>query len=121
MTACVTGSTVKTTDLDYYDVRYFYFDREGNLGRYTCGIAREVMASLLREFRSAHFLSATWPANELLRNPTILGFVIEQQCLNIMMIIDTGILKLKTKHIDIKFHHARDEQEKCHVRFNYRF
>jgi hypothetical protein len=93
MTDCVRGSTVKTTDLDYYDVRYFYFDREGKLGRYTCGIAREVMATLLREFRSAHFLSATWPANELLRNPIVLGFVIEQQCLNSMM---TNGLKVGT-------------------------
>jgi hypothetical protein len=36
-----------------------------------------------------------------------------------LKLIDTGILKSKTKHIDIKFHHARDEQEKGHVRFNY--
>jgi hypothetical protein len=36
-----------------------------------------------------------------------------------LKLIDTGILKSKTKHIDIKFHHARDETEKGHVKFEY--
>jgi hypothetical protein len=36
-----------------------------------------------------------------------------------LKLIATGVLKAKTKHIDIKFHHARDEQEKGHVKFDY--
>jgi hypothetical protein len=36
-----------------------------------------------------------------------------------LKLIATGVLKAKTKHIDIKFHDARDEQEKGHVKFDY--
>jgi hypothetical protein len=33
--------------------------------------------------------------------------------------MDQRVLKAKTKHIDIKFHHARDEQAKGNVHFDY--
>jgi hypothetical protein len=36
-----------------------------------------------------------------------------------LKLIATGVLKAKTKHIDIKFHHAKDEQEKGNVKFDY--
>jgi hypothetical protein len=36
-----------------------------------------------------------------------------------MKLITTGVLKAKTKHIDINLYHARDEQEKGHVKFDY--
>jgi hypothetical protein len=34
-------------------------------------------------------------------------------------LIDTGVVKAKTKHIDVKFHHTHDEQEKGNVKFTY--
>jgi hypothetical protein len=36
-----------------------------------------------------------------------------------LKLIATGVLKAKTKHIVIKFHHAKDEQEKGNVKFDY--
>jgi hypothetical protein len=34
-------------------------------------------------------------------------------------LINTGVIKAKTKHIDVKFHHTHDEQEKGNVKFDY--
>jgi hypothetical protein len=34
-------------------------------------------------------------------------------------LIDTGVVKAKTKHIDVKFYHSHDEQEKGNVKFTY--
>ena len=34
-------------------------------------------------------------------------------------LIETGVIKQKTKHICVKFHHSHDEQEKGIVRFSY--
>ena len=33
--------------------------------------------------------------------------------------INSGVIRSRTKHIDIKFHHAHDEQAKGHVVFEY--
>jgi hypothetical protein len=34
-------------------------------------------------------------------------------------LIHSGIVKGKTKHIEVKFHHSHDEQDKGNVKFNY--
>ena len=46
---------------------------------------------------------------------------VEMRCDNqgALKLIETGVLKSKTKHIDIKFHHTHDEQKQGRVRFRY--
>lgn len=36
-----------------------------------------------------------------------------------LKLIDTGVSKQKTKHIDIKYHHIRDEEVRGYVRYHY--
>jgi hypothetical protein len=48
MTACVQGDYVTIDDRSLYDLRYFYVDTEG-IGHFTCGIACEVMMSILQD------------------------------------------------------------------------
>jgi hypothetical protein len=69
-------------DEELYDHRYFYVDRF--TGHYTCGLARDVMAKTLRSLGEDRFLNWNWISsfNDFKKNPSVLGFLVEQTCLS---------------------------------------
>lgn len=66
-----------------YDHRYFYVDDVDN-GHYTCGLARDAMAIILREKGEDIFLKPEWfkALADWKSNPSVLGFYVEGMCLS---------------------------------------
>src|SRR5260370_12930331 len=70
-----------TADLNFYDVRYFYFDKKG-VGYATSGVARRTLMALYRE-KHLHSMDAVdWCATiRSSDNPIVRGYLAEQVCL----------------------------------------
>jgi len=83
MGSCLLNLNV-TDEAELYDHRYLYVD-SSSIGHYTCGLARDTMAKMLRHYgQSKFFLSNAWLTRmeEFRGNPVILGFLVEQACLS---------------------------------------
>jgi hypothetical protein len=78
----LTASSVSGIPVEWFDYRYFY-GRKG-VGYYTCGLAREAAAVVIRK-RSPGMLSDPMWLRSLptfKNNPFIVGFLVEQACLS---------------------------------------
>jgi hypothetical protein len=69
--------------IDWIDHRYFYFDDDGT-GHYTCGLARDNAAIIIRRTSPGKFLDPNWLSSVLLStgNPGAVGCLVEQSCLS---------------------------------------
>jgi hypothetical protein len=67
----------------YFDFRYFCIDPRTNICYCTCGLARRVAATLIREQQPALFAERKWIErfSFFAHNPAMLGFAVEQACL----------------------------------------
>jgi len=81
MQKCLLQQIVEVDMAEYYDHRYFFV--ESDIGNYVCGLARETMAPILFKHRSRFFLDPEWinAISKSGRNPSMLGFLVEQSCL----------------------------------------
>lgn len=82
MNGCLLQQTFSYDPVLVYDHRYFYI--KGHIGHYTCGLAREVMARILREKGEDIFLRPEWFSclDDFKNNPSVLGFCVEHMCLS---------------------------------------
>ncbi|RUS12846.1 hypothetical protein BC937DRAFT_86881 [Endogone sp. FLAS-F59071] len=82
MNACLLQQGGVTDITDLYDHRYFYTEKR--VWGYTCGLAREVMARILRKKGEDIFLRPEWFShlNDFKNNPSVLGFCVEHMCLS---------------------------------------
>jgi len=68
---------------ELYDERFFYVDPE-DIGHCTCGLARDMMATMIRNYQNSFFLSHHWLGRmrDFKDNPIVLGFYVEHACLS---------------------------------------
>ena len=76
------GGPVSIDDQSLYDWRYFYVDQRG-IGTFACGIALEIMASLLQEQDITQFKDdSCYSAVSQSPNPVVQGFLAKKICLS---------------------------------------
>lgn len=83
LAGCMTISGVPGITNEWFDFRYFYPDKH-EIGHYTCGLARNAAADVLREAKPGKLLDKRW-FNTFYRfkdNRSIIGFLTQQACLS---------------------------------------
>ena len=82
---CLTrsGTRIHFVSKESFDYRYFYANDE-EFGNYTCGLARDAAALVLRQAKPSKFLDNQWLRSFSLfkGNPSVLGSMVEQSCLS---------------------------------------
>jgi hypothetical protein len=70
---------------EWFDHRYFFRDESGRC-YYTCGLARECGAIIVRNAEPDQFLADIWlnSLNFFEDNPVVVGFIVEQICLSVI-------------------------------------
>lgn len=79
----MTATGVQGIPQEWFDFRYFW-PGEKEVGNYTCGLAREAAATILRQGKPGMLCSDEWfiALNESRNNPCVIGFLVEQACLS---------------------------------------
>jgi hypothetical protein len=82
---CLTrsGTRIHFVSKESFDYRYFYPNDE-EFGNYTCGLARDAAALVLRQAKPSKFLDNQWLRSFSLfkGNPSVLRSMVEQSCLS---------------------------------------
>src|SRR6266487_3612077 len=80
---CLANSCIQGIAAELFDYRYFYPD-DKQIGKCTCGLAREEAALVLREKKPDKFLSQEWlnSIRWFTGHPGALGSMVEQSCLS---------------------------------------
>ncbi|KAF5379728.1 hypothetical protein D9615_005699 [Tricholomella constricta] len=83
---CLTSSAIRRgqAPLSSIDHQYFYFDGEG-VGHCTCGISRDIAATVLRNSTPEKFLDTPWLDSVISPNsgnPSVNGYAVELSCLS---------------------------------------
>jgi len=71
---------------EWFDHRYFWKDETTRRCHYTCGLAREGGAIIIRNAKPDQFLDEIWfNSLEFFEdNPAVVGFIVEQTCLSVL-------------------------------------
>jgi len=69
---------------EWFDHRYFWREEGTRRCHYTCGLAREAGAVVVRQSKPDQFLDDVWlnSLNSFEANPSVVGFIVEQTCLS---------------------------------------
>jgi hypothetical protein len=69
---------------EWFDYRYFWRDEDTGSCHYTCGLAREAGAVVIRKARPNQFLVDGWlnALDFFEKNPSVVGFIVKQTCLS---------------------------------------
>jgi hypothetical protein len=83
----------------WFDHRYFWRDERTCRCHYTCGLAREAGAVVVRRAKPDQFLADVWlnSLDSFERNPSVVGFIVEQTCLSAISSFGFGHLDLHWK------------------------
>lgn len=80
---CLTATTVRNLSKESFDYRYFYAS-DAQIGRVTCGLAREAATGILRRVLPDKLFGKEWLSSlrSFKDDGSIVGFMAEQACLS---------------------------------------